>query len=316
MVCDDCTKKLSVISAPDPFKKMDGPGATRAINENKLLRKGIRSNPYGNACKICKLKCQQNNAIYCTICAYAKGLCSICGKQVQDTRMYKMSEGGNGWHKVRERDEKSFKSDDQIAREQSRSDLMEFCASTGSVGRMPTKATFEAAGKKELCATLVRVYGGLYAAADAMSLSKRFLMEEAEDRKEEKKRALLAAEEKRREEAAAGGEAGASSSTAADDMDLPPGVATSAASTAPAAPAPVPAPAPAATAPVPAPAPAPASTAAGKAPASVAPGSAPGSDEWKFDPNSGLFYQLSSMAYYDSKTGKYYKDGKWLDSLS
>ena len=76
------------------------------------------------------------------------------------------------------------------------------------------------------------------------------------------------------------------------------------------------APAPAATAPVPAPAPAPASTAAGKAPASVAPGSAPGSDEWKFDPNSGLFYQLSSMAYYDSKTGKYYKDGKWLDSLS
>tara|TARA_B110001452_G_scaffold262977_1_gene263760 strand:- start:282 stop:1205 length:924 start_codon:yes stop_codon:yes gene_type:complete len=307
MVCDDCTKQLSVSINPDTFKKTDGPGAHRAINENKLLRKGIRSNPYGNACKICKLKCQQNNAIYCTICAYAKGLCSICGKQVQDTRMYKMSEGGNGWHTVRERDEKSFKSDDQIAREQSRSDLMEFCASTGSVGRMPTKATFEAAGKKELCATLVRVYGGLYAAADSMSMSKRFLMEEAEERKEEKKRALLAAEEKRRD-AAAAAEAGASSTTAAaDDEDLPPGVAAGAASTAPAATAP------AATAPAPAPAPAPASAAAaGKAPASAA----PGSDEWKFDPNSGLFYQLSTMAYYDGKTGKYFKDGKWLDSLS
>ena len=309
MVCDDCTKQLSVISAPDPFKKTDGPGAHRAINENKLLRKGIRSNPYGNACKICKLKCQQNNAIYCTICAYAKGLCSICGKQIQDTRMYKMSEGGNGWHTVRDRDEKSFKSDDQIAREQSRSELMEFCASTGSVGRMPTKATFEAAGKKELGATLVRVYGGLYAAADAMSMSKRFLTEEAEERKEEKKHALLAAEEKRREGAAAGAEAGASSSTAADD-DLPPGVAASAASTAPAAT--TPAPAPASTS-APTPAPAPASAAAGKAAASMA---EPGSDEWKFDPNSGLFYQLSSMAYYDGKTGKYFKGGKWTDALS
>ena len=81
MVCDDCTKQLSTISAPDPWKQgssSGGPG--RLVNENKLLRKGIRSNPYSNSCKICKLKCQQNNAIYCTICAYAKGLCSICGK--------------------------------------------------------------------------------------------------------------------------------------------------------------------------------------------------------------------------------------------
>ena len=42
MVCDDCTKQLSTISAPDPWKQgssSGGPG--RLVNENKLLRKGI-----------------------------------------------------------------------------------------------------------------------------------------------------------------------------------------------------------------------------------------------------------------------------------
>ena len=51
------------------------------------------------------------------------------------------------------------------------------------------------------------------------------------------------------------------------------------------------------------------------APAAPAAPAEPGSDEWKFDPNSGLFYQLSSSAYYDGKSGKYFKDGQWLDSL-
>ena len=81
--------------------------------------------------------------------------------------------------------------------------------------------------------------------------------------------------------------------------DLPPGV--SAANTAAQA--------------APAAAPAPAGKAAGKAPAAPAAPAEPGSDEWKFDPNSGLFYQLSSSAYYDGKSGKYFKDGQWLDSL-
>jgi len=67
-------------------------------------------------------------------------------------------------------------------------------------------------------------------------------------------------------------------------------------------------------APAAAPAPAPAGKAAA-APAAPAAAAAAGSDEWKFDPNSGLFYQLSSSAYYDGKSGKYFKDGQWLDSL-
>ena len=36
------------------------------------------------------------------------GCAAVCGKQVLDTSMYKMSEGGNGWHKVRERDAASM----------------------------------------------------------------------------------------------------------------------------------------------------------------------------------------------------------------
>ena len=46
---------------------------------------------------------------------------------------------------------------------------------------------------QELAATLARLYGGLFAAADAFGLSKRFLNEEADEKKEEKRRAALAA---------------------------------------------------------------------------------------------------------------------------
>ena len=55
MVCEDCQSKLSTLSTPDPWKT----GPDRRVGENKALRKGVRANPYGNGCKICKLKCEQ-----------------------------------------------------------------------------------------------------------------------------------------------------------------------------------------------------------------------------------------------------------------
>ena len=85
-MCEDCTSKLSTLSAPDPWKagsRGGSGGAERKVGENKLLRKGNRANPYGAACKICKLKTQQNHAMYCSLCAYSKGICAICGKQVR-----------------------------------------------------------------------------------------------------------------------------------------------------------------------------------------------------------------------------------------
>lgn len=36
---------------------------------------------------------------------------------------------------------------------------------------------------------------------------------------------------------------------------------------------------------------------------------------WQYDPNSGLYFQLSSGAYYDSKSQQYFKDGKWSATL-
>ena len=84
MVCEDCKSKLTVISAPDPWKAGSRSTTERKVNENKLLRKGVRMNPYGSGCKICKMKTSQTNAIYCATCAYAKGVCAICGKQARN----------------------------------------------------------------------------------------------------------------------------------------------------------------------------------------------------------------------------------------
>jgi hypothetical protein len=50
-----------------------------------------RYQPYGkSACKLCKSVLHQEG-LYCHNCAYSKGLCAVCGKQVLDTKMYKQS---------------------------------------------------------------------------------------------------------------------------------------------------------------------------------------------------------------------------------
>ncbi|WZZ86460.1 hypothetical protein YC2023_115039 [Brassica napus] len=89
-------KKLSKVIVPDKWK--DGArnvteGGGRKINENKLLSKKNRWTPYGTAttkCMICKQQVHQDGK-YCHTCAYSKGVCAMCGKQVLDTKMYKQS---------------------------------------------------------------------------------------------------------------------------------------------------------------------------------------------------------------------------------
>ncbi|MBA0723943.1 hypothetical protein Golax_004484 [Gossypium laxum] len=52
-----------------------------------------RWTPYGNTkCTICKQQVHQD-AEYCHTCAYSKGVCAMCGKQVLDTKLYKQSNG-------------------------------------------------------------------------------------------------------------------------------------------------------------------------------------------------------------------------------
>ena len=144
MVCEDCSKSTTGLAAPDAWRA-GGRDLTKA-GENKLLKRGVRSNPYGNCCKICKMKVQISNASYCTPCAYGRGICAVCGKQVLDTTMYKMSEGGVGLHKTGSKDEAKFKSPEQIAREKAQADLYAYLQQTGQDGKMPTKAALEAAG--------------------------------------------------------------------------------------------------------------------------------------------------------------------------
>jgi hypothetical protein len=265
------------------------------------------------------MKVQQNNATYCTMCAYAKGICAICGKEVMDTSMYKMSEGGNFSHKMSGKEEAAFKSPEQLSREKSQNDLFEYLQSTGQVGRMPTKIALEKAGQGALAAALVAAFGGLHAAADAMGLSKRLLNEEMEARKvakreaaqqqaaqreeerqaeRERQEALALAHEEAAAAQAEGADATGGAAEGADDDDLPPGVALPA-SAAPAqdapvseAPAPELAPAPAA---VPPPPPPPRST----------------DSRWQYDPNAGLYYQLSTECYFDAAKSLYHKAGRW-----
>ncbi|KIM90377.1 hypothetical protein PILCRDRAFT_812112 [Piloderma croceum F 1598] len=96
------TQKLSKVAAPDPFTATSSSvkDGSRKIGENKLIgRPSVggssssknRYQPYQSKCKDCKQPTTQNKAKYCHGCAYKKGLCSICGKQILDTTGYVMS---------------------------------------------------------------------------------------------------------------------------------------------------------------------------------------------------------------------------------
>eukprot|EP00884_Botryococcus_braunii_P022043 jgi/Botrbrau1/8522/Bobra.0029s0026.1 len=92
MVCTTCENKLSKVACPDKWK--DGSrntNETRKIGQNKLLSKS-RFNPYAKQakCQTCKATLHQE-AQYCQSCAYVKGICAMCGKQILDTSNYKQS---------------------------------------------------------------------------------------------------------------------------------------------------------------------------------------------------------------------------------
>jgi len=47
-------------------------------------------NTFGKICRICKGNLHQPG-FYCQRCAYAKGICSMCGKKILDTSSYKQT---------------------------------------------------------------------------------------------------------------------------------------------------------------------------------------------------------------------------------
>jgi len=101
MPCGDCERKLGKVAAPDPWKSgsRNNNETGRAFGENKALSKGFsmrKHNPYaGSSCLVCKQSVPQSGK-YCQTCAYAKGVCAMCGKQILDTRMYAMGDSTAG----------------------------------------------------------------------------------------------------------------------------------------------------------------------------------------------------------------------------
>jgi len=99
MVCDKCQKKgkLGKVVTPDPWKagaRNTTESGGRKPGENKLLTsKKNRFAPYQqfSKCLICKSTVHQVHSKYCQGCAYKKGICAMCGKQVLDTKDYRQT---------------------------------------------------------------------------------------------------------------------------------------------------------------------------------------------------------------------------------
>jgi len=99
MVCSKCEAKLAKLAAPDAWKEgsrnvSGGRDGGRVVGENKALASSRRFSPYSCKCTVCRQSLHQQG-LYCQTCAYAKGVCSMCGVQILDTAMYKMSGGGD-----------------------------------------------------------------------------------------------------------------------------------------------------------------------------------------------------------------------------
>jgi len=92
MVCSECEKKQKKVITPDTWKagaRNTTESGGRIGGENRLLRRG-KAQPYQKTCRICK-KVLLQPGIYCQQCAYKRGVCSMCGKKILDTKEYRQS---------------------------------------------------------------------------------------------------------------------------------------------------------------------------------------------------------------------------------
>jgi len=93
MVCEKCEKKLATLVTPEVWKEggRETKFGGRKASNTTLSKQSVRSgNPYANKCKLCNSKI---NGVghYCHGCAYKKGICSMCGRKILDTSMYKQT---------------------------------------------------------------------------------------------------------------------------------------------------------------------------------------------------------------------------------
>jgi hypothetical protein len=93
MVCTSCAQKKKAVACPDPWREGARDAAkseTRKLNENKLLGGKKLGTPFTKkTCGNCKQQIQEG--LFCGPCSHKKGLCSMCGKQINDTKFHKNS---------------------------------------------------------------------------------------------------------------------------------------------------------------------------------------------------------------------------------
>lgn len=98
MVCDSCeAKQGSNVCVPDKWKtgarNVVAIGAVRPGKTNKLLAAkavGAQWLPQESRCRLCQGKVLAKMH-YCNDCAHKRGICTMCGKKVLDTKSYNMS---------------------------------------------------------------------------------------------------------------------------------------------------------------------------------------------------------------------------------
>ena len=93
MVCEKCEKKLSKAAVPEVWKEGSrsagaGRDGGRSVARNTMLKSNTGFAPHLKTCRVCKTKLSQD-AAYCNQCAFAKGICAMCGVAIADLRMDK-----------------------------------------------------------------------------------------------------------------------------------------------------------------------------------------------------------------------------------
>jgi len=115
MVCDKCEKKLGITATPDPWKQgcrnaidtgnvrkqdnkhLQSIGRVKTlsgskVSSNSTQRMGPSTVMYSSIrCGICKQNVYEPGRHYCQNCAYKKGICSMCGVRILNTKSYKQS---------------------------------------------------------------------------------------------------------------------------------------------------------------------------------------------------------------------------------
>merc|ERR1712166_713434 len=101
MVCEKCEKLQTSVVCPEPWKDGSNNSVTgaagRKLGENKLLSTNARvasGNKLVNKCKMCKQRVNDVHGTYCQKCAFAKGICHICGVvTLQGAEFYRFDAG-------------------------------------------------------------------------------------------------------------------------------------------------------------------------------------------------------------------------------